>query len=700
MQRGDFYKVTIYGNSAPECIVTAHMQLSEDGVLIDGVVLDTEKDKSIFSLCGKLDYSKVKHGDEGILSIQLESEGKFDITDIKTEHYGFVYGVDSTIIIGVIGVVLATFVMIGLLIGYSRMKKQNSEQQVTVDYKAYLIISLIVLGALMWIYRGAQITYPLEWSAFIGDEKEHFFYSDLMINHGLTMQNMSAGGKTGFSTYGYPYPYSNFINYLILNFWGGFSDNIFLVCNLFYFSCYFLNAWSAFFVFNKLKCNRMAAIVLSVIFAFSPYIQQSYYHLYLCAYYVVPMAILLAVRIGRGDYKNGTAAWQEGIFLASVCTMSGIYYAYFSLLMIGVAIIYRMINTREKDFLKMLIYPITMLSILIIQMLPCVLGQFRVGDSKSLVSDREFAESEKYGLKLIQLFLPRADHRISALAGLNEKYQETYWEIGRSFDRPIISTYFVNENTDISMGMVAIIGFLILLVWCFKYKTDTLKKVTALLTLAIVFIAGIGGVGTIVSFCGFTQIRSYCRFSLFILFLSILAIAICWTECEKKVRKPWQYLICGILLLLGLWDQTVDYHIDEQKWELYEELDAQRQLAQYADLQMEQGASVYVLPYRSWPISGDTRLLVLPIEAKGINWGIGGLTGSEEDLWQYEISMLPVGDRIQALKKAGYDGIWMDLKMYGQMENMDVGVKEAQEMMQYLGEPVYDNGGRFFFWKL
>ena len=84
------------------------------------------------------------------------------------------------------------------------------------------------------------------------------------------------------------------------------------------------------------------------------------------------------------------------------------------------------------------------------------------GANQDAVSRAGFIETEMYGLKLIMLFMPRNAHGIGIIQKAIDMYDS--------------NTTYLNENVTEYLGIIAIIGFLILMFTLFMNRDSALKK--------------------------------------------------------------------------------------------------------------------------------------------------------------------------------------------------------------------------------
>src|SRR5690606_1468092 len=136
---------------------------------------------------------------------------------------------------------------------------------------------------------------------------------------------------------------------------------------------------------------------------------------------------------------------------------------------------------------------------------PNILYERQYGPNQE-VAVRLPAESEVYGLKLMNLVMPRSAHREPRLAELTEHYNAT--------------SPLSNENTTASLGVVGTIGlvmlgFTMLAAMCGKSVACRLRWLV--IVTAILFLFGtVGGLGSLFGYFVSPSIRGWNRISIFI----------------------------------------------------------------------------------------------------------------------------------------------------------------------------------------
>ncbi len=556
---------------------------------------------------------------------------------------------------------------------------------------ACIVICLLQAAILFVNYHDFNIRYPMLYGD--ADIMAVFCYAKSIDEFGITLENPMLGGRTGFDMY--DYPYSDSLSFLLVKGIGLFTDNPFLIINLFFFLCSFLTAVIAFLVLQKYLDSTVLCAALGLLYANTFFYQMRYVHMWLVPYFLLPVACSLAIDIIDGRIvPEGCRVWRSRSFykalvLAFCCAFTGLYYAYFTCALLAAALVIRCINAGR---IRGNLYPVFLIGAtltgVLLSILPNLLYWSRNGTNpESELALRSGYETELYGLRLVQLFLPRYQHRIGALASLTDHYKTTY--------------PYVNENETVSLGLIASIGCIIGIVWLFA-NGKKVKKTYSWLILSVFLITTIGGIGTMISLFVDIPVRCYCRMSLMITFLSLLCLGT-FLERILRGRSGWILAVISVVILcVGIFDQTrsdggngygvSDYSDGIEKTRAY-----------FQEIESDVGAGSYVfeLPYVRWPSGMYYRLFKGYMFTDDIHWSFGAMQGREEARWQEQTASLGTGDMVAELLKNGYDGIYVDVAAYNALVGEGAFDRLRDELDDLLQtEPIVDEGGSQYFWNL
>lgn len=548
----------------------------------------------------------------------------------------------------------------------------------------------IILGSLIVLYHRMDITKPMVYAG--GDEMGIYYLVKTISKEGTTLVNPNVGGLFGGDMF--DYPYSDKLSFLIVKLISLFTGNVYLITNLFYFLNILLNGFSAYFVCCRLDCRRATAVLAGALFAFCPYTQMRYTHMWLTPLYMIPVACLLAMRVIGGWYvdENGKLIRERvwpAVVMAFLCAFTGLYYAYFTCALIAAAWVISLVRRRRRKWgaecFTFALIGFTVFGV-IVNVLPNIVYWMIHGlNANGQIAMRSSTGAEQFGLKLVQLVLPRPTHRISLLARLNAKYTNNY---------PL-----VNENMTASLGIVAAVGLVISLLLLFsKEERNRRAKEAACLNMAAFLIATVGGVGAILSLVVNTPMRCYNRMSVVIMFLSLLCIGLMLDRIGEK-QNLFYMVILPVLLGIGLFDQTkTAYPYD------YSSYGSAKTLLTQVQEVMEEGDMIFELPVDNWPsqgIAGSYKQFIGYIETDGLIWSYGSMEGREESNWQMAVAGYDTQDFLDTIRENGYDGVYLDRTLYVKGFDEDAANEKIEALTTVVGkEPLVSEDGQIYFWDI
>ncbi len=614
------------------------------------------------------------------------------ITDLNVIRQNSVVGGNhfvrlATVAAGILFIISASILVWNLFWLYKERAKRERKKIPWQEILMYLGITGIVFVILLVLFRYTELTCPLNLS---GDALGVHYYGKLIDEYGISLVGHRTGGMSGADMY--DYPYSDSLSFLLVKIIGLFTDNPFLIINLFYYLCFFLAAYISAACMRYLKIGRISAMTLSILYAFSPYIEKRYGHMWLVPYFMMPVACVIAITIIRDTmHKSEEKEKQKKhfyrmLFLSFCCAFTGLYYAFFACALITVGMVILWLNRPEKGF-KQYCYPLGYLAAVlggvVTNVLPNAIyhmihGANPAGDLEL----RQAGEAEIYGLKLVQLLLPHGSHRIKAFAQMAADYDLTH---------PL-----VNENSLSSIGLIASIGLVISLVFLFQNRKE---KELSYLNLGMILIGTIGGISSVLTVFVDIPIRCYNRLCVVIMFLSLLQMAILFETLRKKINMVVFSSMMTSVMIFGIYDQTFTYppmHYADTN------LEDIRETVQEIEQVLPEGSYVFQFPYSRWPSGNSYRDFLPYMESNTLHWSYGAMQGREEADWQSRVATWDIDSMVRQLREAGYAGIYLDSMSYGNAFGFSQR-KYVDEMEAFLGKATITKEattGTIYFWTL
>ncbi|MBO4877878.1 MAG: hypothetical protein J5501_07730 [Ruminococcus sp.] len=481
---------------------------------------------------------------------------------------------------------------------------------------------------------------------------------------------------------------------------------------LIYFMTYPLSASTMYLLTGRFTKRYPLRMIAGVIYAAAPYhFFRTISHITLSNYFMVPIAVWLALIIAEEPFKGiaperfGKAKWKTVIMYMSclLIGLSNIYYAFFGLFCMGVALVYKGISTKkiiglQREALSL----VTLLLGVLIGLMPKIIYTSQHGKNE-VAGVRAYMSCEIYALKVIQMILPPNFTRSSFLHKFIDHYAST--------------AFNVNENCSSSLGAAAVAGFLLICVWviyrlCAPGRTKSSEPVKrtdllALITVAMVLYSSGGGFGAIIGYFVTPEIRCLTRCSIFIACMSICVLltafeAILDMKKEKGalIRKGAVWAFTAAVTAMALF---VDIPVSNKHWQdgmQQREVIARNFFAEVENT-LTGNEMVYELPYMPFPEvppienMPDYQPAVPYLYTDRLCWSYGAMKGRSEPT--ADLAGLPAGaELLTHLRERGFAGIYLDTAGYA-----DQGTEAITALKDQLGtEPIVSADGAWYFFDI
>ena len=543
-----------------------------------------------------------------------------------------------------------------------------------------------------------------------------------MINNGWVFHSALLGTPFGLDMYDFPaVPES--LHLLILKFISFFSSDWAVVVNLYFLLGFLLTTVSCLYVFRHFGLSYPASLVGSLMFSFLPYhFLRGISHLFLSSYYMIPLMVMVILWISSDDqplFKSRTTTrpglrfispkWIASVVICILVGSSGIYYAFFASFFLLISGIMSSIwKKRAYPLLTAILLVAILTTTLLINLSPSILYVLKHGRNLS-VAQRSLVETEVYGLRITRLFFPISDHGIQAITKARQVYSNYLQGNG-------------GESTEY-LGICGIIGFFLLLFQLMKRNEKgmgmeeglkSLFRPLALLNIYGLLLGTMSGFGVLFAYFISPQIRAYARISIFIAYFSLFAFTLLiegfFIKYVNSIRTRILYaLILGLILFIGLWDQTTKSPGPPLPWfssivppyaETQSEFIKDRRFVKEIEASVPKGAMIFQLPYVPFPeasvhyISYDH--LRGYLHSDHLRWSFGGMRGRKGDIWVKEISEKPLIEFVKTISLTGFSGIYLDRNGYP-----DGGKDLETKLVHLLGtKPIARSENRLLFFDM
>lgn len=533
-----------------------------------------------------------------------------------------------------------------------------------------------------------------------------------MVENGWFLENDKLGAPLGSIAYDYPIfslAHETLIRAILYA-----IPNPGLALNLFFVLGFPLTAITAYFVLCRLNVTTIPAAVTSILYAFLPYrIWRNTSHLFYSSFYFVPLAVLVTLWVVRGESlfefalglqrrpivritKNGWLA----LFFCALIAWDNQYHAFFTVLLVLCAASVQISrNGSFKSIWTAFVLVGEIFVGLLVNIVPNVVYHLNhaVGFAAPFV--RFPKEAELYSLTLAQLVLPIANHRLDWFAQIRDFYDRQF-------------TTSINENSSVSLGLIATIGFIALL-WNRlgrspqNTRAARLQRDLSVLVLFSLLLGTFGGLGALFSYYINDNIRAYNRIAPFIGFLAFVNVALMferfWTRFIAGHKRAVSYgaVVAVIVLSAGILDQTAANSTPDpvRTANVFAE---DRQFVGQIEGVVAAGSSIYELPYVRFPEAGvvvnmpDYTEMIPYLHSHTLRWSYGAFASTEAGLWQEHLEKLPERRFLPTLLLAGFRGIFIFRDGYA-----DAGARIERSLSRAIGvKPLVSANGHYSFFNL
>ncbi|HUY34536.1 MAG TPA: hypothetical protein VMV69_17455 [Pirellulales bacterium] len=598
-------------------------------------------------------------------------------------------------------------------------------------YLAALALCLLLLSQLVG-FGQLDLSVPL---AYFGDALQVQAMVKSIADHGWFLTNPRLGAPGVLKMHDFPMTENLHLLVIKALLCGGADWP--LAVNLFFLLTFPLATVTSLFAMRRFGIAAGPAVVASLLFAFLPYHWlRNVFHLFLAAYYLVPLSVMVALwiflgRLGAGRREGpalqgpipeppagGTPApqgrtWDRlpsqndyarlwaSLLVCLLHSAAGVYYAFFAcyfFAVAGVAAGWRRRALRPLAIAALCIG--TTVAGLLANGAPSLWYWYRHGGNRE-VGRRGRIEAEILGLKIAPLVLPVMGHRWKPLAKLREVYNN--------------SSINVNESAFATLGFVGAAGFLALLariLFATKTRRGGLLDALAALNLAAILLSTVGGFGVLFNFLH-PQIRGYNRICVYISFFALLAVAqgLQWLQMRCAgipLARAARHGVLALVLAIGILDQSPPATVPVAEWGMLPRAEAIRHFNDDAafvarlEASLPEGGMVYQMAYMPFPEGlpvhrmGSYDHLMPYLHSKTLRWSYGGIKGRPGDRWLEQLEAVPLPRRLETLVMAGFVAIYVDRDAYD-----DQARSLEAELRTLLGvEPMECRGRRQFCFSL
>ncbi len=545
-----------------------------------------------------------------------------------------------------------------------------------------------------------------------GDAITGLVYTKAMLDNGWYTHNSYIGMPTGWVLYDYPGLHT--IDFIIMKILSVFLGNYALLVNSYYLLTFPLVAISAVFALRQIRLSYSSAVVAAVLYSLIPYhFMRGEGHLFLSAYYIIPMAVMLAMQVG-----NDSEVWRSlgalrslfnvnrfrllcSVLACALIALADIYFIFFSIYTLMVSGLSATLSKRRKaPFVSACGLIVVILLVSTANHLP-VFAHSRAHGSNPSAVQRGPREALRLGLEINGLVIPMGCQGIPTIDQVLSDHRVAHR--GRRL------------NPGNYLGLVGVIGLLILFVEILKMgslrRSDSRLRQLSIMNIWLLLLATVGNLGYLFALLVTPKIRAYDRITVVIAFLAIAAFFIVLDSLGKRLSRGKAgraafFLILGAFLVTGIFDQTAEGYMRGVSNVLEYETTKQQYKADAAfirgiESRVPKNSMVFQLPHHPWPETkrhkmGSYDHLMAYLHSKSLRWSFGAMRDRPGDLWLRKTSTKKVNKMVESLCLMGFAGVYID--RYGYADSGEKIVARLRGLLHQ--EPLESEGGRLVFFQI
>ncbi|MGZ7085004.1 MAG: hypothetical protein ACXVIH_01655 [Ilumatobacteraceae bacterium] len=581
-----------------------------------------------------------------------------------------------------------------------------------VEATAVAAATVLVLLVHLRVWRAA---WREPWSLG-GDSNFYLMITRSLEQHGSYLRNSNLGWPFGQVTYDLPQSVDN-AHLVVLRALTWITGGPAAAVNVFYVLTFFAVAFTSHIVLRKLGCSKAASAVGAFLYAFAPYhFLRGEGHLLLSGYELVPFGVLLALwffdervpLLRAGSWRIDWRARRTWLVVALTIALAttGAYYLVFSMLLVATAAIIQAIAARTA---RPLVAAVVVLGIgaaaLCINLAPSLLFFIRHGQNLA-VAHRSPFETQRYGLRISQLFIPREGHRVGVLLRLSERSQG-----------PAGSDFAAESGQQLGLiGALALAAMLLALaahaVGRRGHDPDRPERVlirrVAVLAVVCMLVGAMGGLSFLLSSAGLREIRAWNRISIVIAWLTVIVVAMGVDAIgshlsgrgSDRSRRLAPVAVVVAVLAVGYFDQAGRDAPDYQA--VHAQFVSDTSFFHAVKDKLGPGGAVYNLPFEPFP-EEPPRMQMGPYDQSigylyepSLRWSYGFMRGRHPD-YPRVLESQPAQQWITSIAAIGFTGIVVDRYGYSPA---DAAAEEASIALLIGATPINSTDGHYAFFDI
>lgn len=449
--------------------------------------------------------------------------------------------------------------------------------------------------------------------------------------------------------------------------------------------------------------SRSFSVTAALLFVLLPFHFQRLSHLYYTWYFVVPIFLHFGFKLFRESeslFQIKTRCLQtirDNLTLFFL-GFFGVYYAFFGCLVLCVS---AFAGTIKNHSPKNLITGFAMIALVflgvLVNVVPNIQHKIMCGTNPE-VAQRLPRESEIAGLKLVQMLLPRVEHRAERLRDVAAWYLDHFLPVG--------------ESQTSALGFIGASGFILLLfvglLVMSGSRVDMRLVFFSITMIFLFFFATVGGFSTVFAIGVSPLLRSWNRLSVFIGFEAIagffliLQIKLENSFSKERVRKRAMLFMAFGLGILGFLDQTSPIPAKDNEFRSMK-FERDREFIKRIEAMVPPQSGIYQMPYMPFPESSpahdldDYGLAIGFLHSNSLCWSYGSMRGRDGDRFFRRLINESVQKQVAVITKLGFAGVFIDRRGF---EDHGYAVEAQLREILGTGPQLQSADGDFAFFRI
>lgn len=505
-----------------------------------------------------------------------------------------------------------------------------------------------------------------------------------------TAKLWSAGTPFGNNSLGYPYgmelryyPTTDVFQNALAGFIAWISGNPFLGINAMYAASFPLTALAGWWVLRLVRVRGPVGVLLALALTVVPYHWYRIDHVYLGTMYSAVLGVGLAVLVGNGSVVRalrGPKPRQRALLLAGLAVViagSGIYYAFFAVLLGGGALVFRFAKRdRWRDLLISATAPLAVALLTAAALLPAF-WYARQNPPAEGVADRHVIESVEYSGALAMTLLPAPVSEVPGLAAVNDAVEDIY-SAALAYDTSGVIWYAnFGSLATVLAGIVAVTGALVAVRRPGRVTgtagpgtpadLDTLALSALLLALSLLFFVP-WGLNFLFAYAVTPQLRGWDRLVPVLFTLTFICAGVGWRALRLPERGPRAWLAVAVVLGVVALDSVVPYrsHFAAAAANGSSFSAAGYAYAGALNAAIPERCAVLQLPYVAYPEEppkvslGNYEHFWPALTNSQKRWSFGAMKGTAGSRWQDHLGSDLDEPALAALRDLGFCAVHVD----------------------------------------